>query len=652
MQGKSTATQAMSQKKSKKQLKKEAKTASHQKAKVKKAAPKSPAAWWRNTSALLGLAVILAVTFASFYPSLNAGFTNWDDLDYVTESPYIVHLNGESIATMFSQEIASNYHPLTILSLALNYQMSTLNPASYHWTNLILHLLNVVLVFWFVYLLLDRKIWGALLTAFLFAIHPMHVESVAWIAERKDVLYTFFFVAALITYLNYLKNKKTAYYVYTLILFVLSCLSKPTAVMLPVILVLLDWYKNRDLLAKVWLEKIPFFALSVLFGIITIIVQSDTAVIVGESDTHNLFERFIFACYGTMMYIVKLFVPIGLSAFHPYPKVLSAVHYISPLVVLGLGGLLVWSLRKTKVVALGLLFYGAMIALTLQFVQVGNAIISDRYTYAAYIGLFLIFGWLLDNFLAKKNISSGLQYGVLGGIAAIGILFCTMTYQRCDVWQNSGNLWSNVIKQYPNSHIAHNQLGNYYFEAQRYDESLTHLNQAVQLKPVYYKARISRGKLFRRQKKYAEALTDYNKAIDLEPNRDEAYNNRGNIYFETQQYDKALADYQKVTELNPGESKAYGNTGAIYAQQGKFPQALESLNKALAMNPSYQDAIANRGIVHAQMGNHQAAIQDFSRAIQLNPGKANLYGFRADSYQALGNTQQAAQDRQRAGQLK
>ena len=192
MQGKSTATQAMSQKKSKKQLKKEAKTASHQKAKVKKAAPKSPAAWWRNTSALLGLAVILAVTFASFYPSLNAGFTNWDDLDYVTESPYIVHLNGESIATMFSQEIASNYHPLTILSLALNYQMSTLNPASYHWTNLILHLLNVVLVFWFVYLLLDRKIWGALLTAFLFAIHPMHVESVAWIAERKDVLYTFF----------------------------------------------------------------------------------------------------------------------------------------------------------------------------------------------------------------------------------------------------------------------------------------------------------------------------------------------------------------------------------------------------------------------------------------------------------------------------
>ncbi len=642
----------MSQKKSKKQSKKAVKAASHQKIKAQKSVSKSPAAWWSSHNALLGLAAVLVVTFVSFYPSLNAGFTNWDDLDYVTESPYIVNLNGESIATMFSEEIASNYHPLTIFSLALNYQMSTLNPTSYHWTNLMLHLLNVVLVFWFVYLLFDRKIWGALLAAFLFAIHPMHVESVAWIAERKDVLYTFFFVAALITYLNYLKNKKNTYYLFTLILFVLSCLSKPTAVMLPVILVLLDWYKNRVFSAKVLLEKAPFFALSVLFGVITIMVQSDTAVIVGESDAHNLFERFIFACYGTMMYIVKLFVPINLSAFHPYPKVLSALHYLSPLVVLGLGGLLVWSLRRTKVVAFGLLFYGAMIALTLQFVQVGNAIISDRYTYAAYIGLFLIFGWLLDNFLSKKNISPGLRYGVLGGIVAVGILFCAMTYQRCDVWQNSGNLWTNVIKQYPNSHIAHNQLGNYYFEARRYDEALTHLNQAVTLKPVYYKARISRGKVFRRMKKYSESLADYNKAIELEPNRDEAYNNRGNIYFETQQYDKALADYQKVTQLNPSESKAYGNTGAIYAQQGKFPQALENLNKALTMNPSYQDAIANRGIVHAQMSNHQAAIQDFNRAIQLNPNKANLYSSRAQSHQALGNVQQAQQDRQRARQLK
>jgi len=643
----------MSQKKSKKQLKKEAKTASRKTIKAKKVASKSPAsAWWRNRNALLGLAAILVVTFVSFYPSLHADFTNWDDLDYVTESPYIVNLTGESIATMFSQEIASNYHPLTIFSLALNYQMSTLNPSSYHWTNLILHLLNVVLVFWFVYLLFDRKIWGALLAAFLFAVHPMHVESVAWIAERKDVLYTFFFVAALITYFNYLKNKKNSYYVFTLVLFVLSCLSKPTAVMLPVILILLDWYKNRGFSSKVLLEKVPFFAISVLFGVITIMVQSDTAVVVGESDVHNLFERFIFACYGTMMYIFKMFVPINLSAFHPYPKALSAVHYISPLVVLGLGGLLVWSLRKTKVVAFGLLFYGAMTALTLQFVQVGNAIISDRYTYAAYIGLFLIFGWLLDSFLSKKNTSSGIRYGVLGGISAIGILFCVMTYQRCEVWQNSGNLWTDVIKQYPNSHIARNQLGNYYFEAQRYDEALEQLNEAVQLKPVYYKARISRGKLFRRMKKYPEALADYNKAIDLEPNRDEAYNNRGNIYFETQQFDKALADYQKVTQINPGESKAYGNTGAIYAQQGKFPQAIESLNKALAMNPSYQDAIANRGIVHAQMGNHTAAIQDFNRAIQLNPNKANLYTSRAQSHQALGNTQQAQQDVQRAGQLK
>ncbi len=455
----------MSQKKSKKQSKKAVKTQSKSHSQATKVKPGGTASgWWRNPNALLFLGAILLLTFVSFYPSLSADFTNWDDQDYVTESPYIVHLNGESIKTMFSEEIASNYHPLTILSLAINYQISKLDAGSYHWTNLILHLLNVILVFWFVYLLFDRKIAGALLTAFLFAIHPMHVESVAWIAERKDVLYTFFFVNALITYLKYITRPKITLYIFTLLLFILSCLSKPTAVMLPVILLLIDWYKNRAWTAKIFVEKIPFFALSVLFGIITIMVQKDTAVIVGEADTHSFFERLIFACYGVFMYIYHLFVPVHLSAFHPYPKALSLMHYIAPVVVLGLGGLMWWSLRKTKVVAFGLLFYGAMIALTLQFVQVGNAIISDRYTYVAYIGLFLIFGWLFDNFLHKKNTVNRQKYAVLGGIGLAGLLFCIMTYQRCDVWQNSGNLWTDVLQNYPDSHIAHNQLGNYWVE--------------------------------------------------------------------------------------------------------------------------------------------------------------------------------------------
>jgi len=669
----------MSQKKSKKQLKKEAKSRSKAKSKSLKIQQTSTTStWWRNRNVLLLLGGILLLTFISFYPSLNAGFTNWDDHDYVTESPYIVKLNGESIKTMFTEEIASNYHPLTILSLSINYQISKLDAGSYHWTNLILHLLNVVLVFWFVYLFFDRKIAGALLTAFLFAIHPMHVESVAWIAERKDVLYAFFFVAALITYLKYISNEKKSLYIYTLILFVLSCLSKPTAVMLPVILLMIDWYKNRAWTTRVFIEKIPFFALSVLFGIVTIMIQKDTAVIVGESDTHSIFERLIFACYGAFMYIYKLFIPTNLSAFHPYPKALSAIHYLAPVVVLGLGGLMWWSLRKTKVIAFGLLFYGAMIALTLQFVQVGNAIISDRYTYVAYIGLFLIFGWLLDNFLSKKNTSNTTRYGVLGGIGAVGLLLCFLTYQRCQVWQNSGSLWSNVISQYPNSHIAHNQMGNYLVEEKSYDEALGHLTQAVNLKPSYYKARISRGKLYRRMKKYSEALTDYNKAIEIEGNRDEAYNNRGNVFFEMQEYDKALADYEKVATLNPNDPKIYGNTGAIYAQTGRHQKAIEYLSKAIGMDPGYQDAYMNRGTVYARTGNaqqaisdfsqylqrnnrnpmpyywrgeelakmnrHNEAINDYSRAIQLNPQNKNFYAKRAISYQAIGNTQKAQAD--------
>ncbi len=627
------------------------------KAKGKKASSQvrsSSTAWWKDTRTLLMLLGILVLTFVCFTPSLHENFTNWDDQDYVTENPYVVNLDGKSIKAMFTQSIAANYHPLTILSLAMNYQMTGLNASSYHWTNLILHLINTFLVFYFAFLLFNRKAAGALLVAFLFAVHPMHVESVAWVAERKDVLYTLFFVWALITYLQYLSSKKMSLYVATLVLFVLSCLSKPTAVMLPIILLLVDYLKHRDWKMKVLLEKLPFFIGAVIFGFITVNIQSKSAI--GDFETHSIIEKFLFAAYGTFMYIAQMFAPFKLSAFHPYPVAgttfSNPVFYLALVAVLALAGLAFWSLRKTRVVAFGLLFYGAMIALTLQFVQVGSALISDRYTYVAYIGLFVILGWLLNEFLGKENLSDGKRYGVLGAVGVVGLLFCFLTFNRCAIWQNSGNLWTDVLKSYPDSKIAHNNLGNYYVDdLKQNDKGMVHLNKAVELDPGYYKGRVARGKLFRRIKKHPEALADYNVAIGLKPNDDEAYNNRGNIYFETQQYDKALADYQKVMEINPSEAKAYGNSGAIYFQRGNFQKALELLDKALALNPGYQDALVNQGVTYAKVNQPQKAIESFNKYMRLRNDNARAYYWRGMEYAKLNQRQEALEDYNRAIQM-
>ena len=366
--------------------------------KVKKATP-----WWKDSRIRLILLGLAVVTFLTFIPSLNNDFTNWDDQDYVTDNPHVVNIDAKSINAMFTQQIASNYHPLTILSLAINYQFAVLDAPLYHWTNLLFHVLNTLLVFYFVYLFTGRKWEGALVVALLFGIHPMHVESVAWIAERKDVLYTAFFLGGMIQYLGYLKSKKNKKLIYTGIFFLLSLLSKPTAVTFPVVMVLMDFVKNRKFDSRAIVEKIPFFILSIIFGLITINIQSGSAI--GSMEDYTIVQRVMFASYGVYYYIAKLFVPTGLATFHPYPP-LNAIPVIfkaAPVFVLILLAAVAYSLRSTKIILFGVAFYLVKIALTLQFVQVGSAIVSERYTYMSYIGLFMIIGALVDFLIKQKD---------------------------------------------------------------------------------------------------------------------------------------------------------------------------------------------------------------------------------------------------------
>jgi len=621
--------------------------------------------WWKNKNILMGLGAVLLATFLTFSGSLNNGFTNWDDPDYVLENPHIIEMNARSIKTIFDPNIgiAANYHPLTMLSLALNYDKDNppnkLKPEtafSFHLFNLIFHLGCTFFVFLFVFFLNDRKPWGALLTAFLFGIHPMHVESVAWISERKDVLYGMFFMAGLATYVLYLKKEyDKKYLLYTLLLFVCSGLSKPTAVMFPIIMLLLDYYVGRDFKKDTMalLEKIPFFLFSLFIGYATYKIQSGEAV--GDMDQYSIFQRLCFASYGTFMYIVKLVVPINMSTFYPYPELnpMPILYKVAPVIALAMFGAAVWSMRKTKVVIFGFMFYLIINALTLQFLTVGRAIMSDRYTYIPYVGIFFMLGYLLDYLIARKDTKpfDGYFKGFAGLMGAAGLVFMFLSYQQVKVWKNSETLWSNVAKIFPNDATAYNNRGNYLYEQGETERALQDLDKALALDPRFFDTYISRGKIYRQTNQLDKAMQDYSKAIAIKPNDPDVYNNRGNVYFSMNKFNEAIADYNKVLQYNPNDSRALGNLGAVYARLQKFPEALETLNRAIRLNPGYVDAYLNRAIIFAQTGKPSEAIKDFNSHIKYKPNNPQALFWRGQEYEKMGNNQQALNDYNRAIQI-
>lgn len=561
------------------------------------------------------LAGIVLFSLIVLFPVLKADFVNWDDDIYITENPLLVNL-GENLKTYFTEPIASNYHPLTILSLAIDFQITGMEPFWYHLVNLIFHLLNTVLVFYFILQISRQKQDVALIVALLFAIHPLHLESVAWISERKDVLYTFFFMLSLILYLRFLEKPKITLIALSLFMFVLSALSKPAAVTLPVVLILLDWYMERKVNVKSLVEKIPFFIIAFIIGYLTVIIQSKTAI--GSFESYTIVQRFMFAAYGTVMYIVKMFIPYNMSVLHPYPDVskgVPMVYYLTFLAALALLGAVVWSFKRTKVVVFGMLFYLINVALVLQFVSVGMAIISERYTYVPYIGLFYV---LAIGYHFYKNQRPQMATGLTITVLAFAGLLSLVTFNRTTVWQNSDLLWTDVITKYPDkSPVAYNNRGNY----------------------------------FRNENQQQKALADFNKAISLSSDYQLAYVNRGNVYFTLNRNDEAIKDYNKGIELKPDDAKAFCNRSAVQFQLGLYEKAIEDATRALELKPIYPDAWLNRSVTYAVLNRHEEAVKDFDSYIKYKDDNAKMYNWRGISLRALKKLPQALLDFDKAIQM-
>ncbi|MEZ4883324.1 MAG: tetratricopeptide repeat protein [Chitinophagales bacterium] len=646
--------------------------------------------WWKDKTVQWSLAAILAITFIAYIPALSGEFNNWDDQLYVTDSKLIQDISPSGLIKIFSTEVAANYHPLTILSLAINYQISGLSPFSYHLFNVLLHLLNVFLVFYFTYLLTRRNLTIAAVASLFFGIHPMHVESVAWVSERKDVLYTCFFLAAMITYLKYLthfaakaKGKRAnpqKYYIYTLLFFLFSLLSKGMAVVFPVVLLGIDFLKKRRIQKQAILEKLPFFIIALLFGITALYIQTDSGA-VSDLGRFGLISRLGYASYGFLYYIAKLFLPIHLSSYHPYPNLtgqLTPIFWIAPLGVAALWGAAIYTLKSQRMTFFGLFFYAITVALVLQFITVGSALVAERYTYLSYIGLLLILGYGYHQLMQQKSSSWALWRNIATGILGFAaLIFTYQTFERCKVWKNSETLWSDVMLKYPkdpkaynsrgayysnhdqpekaqkdyekalslmpNHDMAHYNLGNVYAEQKQYELALEAYARALQLKPKDAKVFMNRGNVYRDMKNNEAAMADYNQAIELNPNH-ENYFNRGILYGQMGQSDKAMEDYNTAISLKPDFADVYTNRGNIYFQAGQVDLAMADYNQSISLNPEYDKAYGNRGAAYFQKKQYDLAIQDFDKAIELDEKYTDALMNRAATYMTLQQFDKASED--------
>jgi Tfp pilus assembly protein PilF len=559
--------------------------------------------------------IVLAAVALAFLPALRGEF-NWDDDLYVENNPLLAAPLPRGAGAIFTSVVASNYHPVTILSLALDYRLGGSEPVVYHLTNVVLHLANVALVYLLVYRLSGSRS-AAWVAALMFGIHPLRVESVAWISGRKDLLYAFFYLASLLAYLRHARGERPAgAYLASVGLFVLSLLSKGMAVSLSLVVVLVDYLLGRRVSRRTVLEKIPFFALAILFGVLAIWAQQTTGAM--EHDlARPLAERIQLAGFGLSLYLGKHFLPLGLSAVYPYPEYvvgqLPARFLVYPALIVGLTVSVALFARRRRKIVFCVLFFLLNVAPVAQLVPVGAAVAADRYTYVASIGL----AWLAGEGYACLRRRPGFAAPATAAVVVAALLLGVATWQRSAVWKNRLTLFGDVIAKYPRFHPA--------FDIRGLERS-------------------NRGDK-------AGAIADFDEALRLRPDYVRAYNNRGNARADTGDLAGALRDFDRAIELRPEFGLAHYNRGHLLGELGNIEGAIEEMSLAIRYSPGLAPAYLNRGDAQRWLGRYDAAIRDYDVALSLDPGNAAVYHGRGEAYDRKGDPVRALSDLRQAARL-
>lgn len=566
--------------------------------------------------------MIALIVFISFIPSLNNGFTNWDDDIYVTENWKIKSLNWYNIKHIFTTTHFGGYEPLTELMFALQYKFFKYNAKIYHLTNLVLHVINSLLVFYFIFLLTRKKEISFIVSLF-FGIHPMHVESVAWISELKDVLFTLFLLISAINYVYYLENKNLKYYYISLITFIICLLPKAQALLFPFVLILIDYWFDKKINWDTLKNKAPFFIISFIFFMILYIGAKETRQIGSETLT-SLFKNFLYANFALNFYIIRFFLPFNLSNCYPLPDksgnlFFIILYYIGPFLTFIIA-LFLLIFRKNKIIIFSFFFYFINLLLVLQLKRINVTIVADRYTYVPYIGLLLLFTTYGYNFYLKFKDKRLINFLFLFIFISITFIFSFLTWQRCKVWKDSITLWSDTLKKYPNTPVAHNHYAvALQFEKKDKQNAVSHFIKAIELDPSYFAAYNNLGILYHDMKDYKKAIEIFNQGLKVNPTARQLYYNIGMAYHELGEIEKAIDYYKMAIKARKNYLGPYNNIARALMELKRFNEAEEYLKEALKYNPNYVYAYITFVDLMVEQGRYKDAFDYLNKAILIDP---------------------------------
>jgi tetratricopeptide (TPR) repeat protein len=608
---------------------------------VHSSAPVSPADW-NNRWLVFGVCLFLAaMIWAVFGQTLGHEFVNYDDSQYVSENPVVQKgLTWEGFRWALTYGGIGHWHPLTWLSHMLDCQLYGLNPGGHHFTNVLLHTATTILLF----LILRRMtgfLWRSAFVAAVFAIHPLRAESVAWVAERKDVLNGLFFMLTLWAYTRYVASDKcqvtrtdphsslvthhsSLFYCLVPLFFALGLLSKNMLVTMPFVLLLLDYWPlgrlssfTPQVFSRLVAEKIPLLVLTVASCVVTFLVPEKLTA----ADKLPFGLRLENAVVSYVIYLWQMIHPTGLAGVYPNPE-----NYLPFWQVGGAMGLLLaitgaaWALRQThRWFVVGWLWYVGMMVPVIGVVQISYYAHADRYTYLPEIGLYLLLTW------AAADLCAGWRYRrlVVGGLATVilaALIFCART--QTSYWRNSELLWTHTLACTSDNYIAHNNLGDALPQKEKADEAIVHYQTALHIKPDYADACYNLGNALFQKGKVDEAIAHYQTALQINPGNAEAHNNLGYALFKTGNGDEAIVQYQKALEIKPDFAYACYNLGDALFQKGRVDEAITQYQKALQINPGIEKAHNNLGNTLLQLGRVNEAIVQYQQALQISPNYA------------------------------
>jgi Flp pilus assembly protein TadD len=574
---------------------------------------------WRVAAVCL---VLAAITFAVFGQTLHHEFVNYDDDEYVYKNPVVAQgLTLKGIVWAFSFH-AANWHPLTWLSHMLDCQLYELHPGGHHLTNVILHIATVIALF-LVLRQMTGALWRSAFVAAVFAIHPLRVESVAWVAERKDVLSGLFFMLSIGAYVRYARRPSSwGRYGLVLLLFALGLMCKPMLVTLPVVLLLLDYWplQRVESAGRLVLEKLPLLALSIALCITTVLAQNEA---MPSSQSYSLPLRLGNALVACTVYLGQMVWPAGLAVFYPYPHNGLSAWEVGPAGTL-LAGLsaVAFGRRRTQPWLLsGWLWYLIMLLPVLGIIQVGDQSHADRYTYLPQIGIYVALTWLAAERGAKLHVGRG----AIGGLmTAVVVVLMARAWIQTAYWKSGETLWTHALACTTDNYIAHGNLAGIFLEKGRVDDAITHYQEALQINPHDAEAHYNFGNALRQKGRVDEAITQYYDALQLKPDYVSALNNLGNILLQMGKADEAVKQFQRALQIDPNHAGTDYNLGICFYLLGRMDEAISHYEKALQLKPADPGVLNNLAWLLATCP--KASLRNGNKAVELARQASELTG--------------------------